>query len=58
VADAYAAAVTDETPEGLPTFHDGLRAARITAAVLSSARTEAWVDVPDAAALTAGTVDA
>ena len=58
VADAYAAAVTGEAPDGLPNFHDGLRAARITAAVLSSARTETWVDVPDAAALTAGTVDA
>ena len=58
VADAYAAAVTGEVPDGLPDFHDGLRAARITAAVLASARTETWVDVPDAAALTAGTVDA
>src|SRR3954470_5760848 len=57
VADAYAAAQTGEAPDGLPVFRDGLRAARITAAVLSSARTEAWVDVPDAAALTAGSVD-
>ncbi|HWK29736.1 MAG TPA: Gfo/Idh/MocA family oxidoreductase [Solirubrobacter sp.] len=57
VADAYAAAVTGERPDGLPVFRDGLRAAHITAAVLSSARTETWVDVPDTAALTAGGVD-
>ncbi len=57
VADAYAAAVTGEAPDGLPLFEDGLRTARITAAVLSSARTESWVDVPDAAALTAGRAD-
>ena len=57
VADAYAAAVTGEAPEGMPVFEDGLRTARITAAVLSSARTESWVDVPDAAALTAGRAD-
>jgi predicted dehydrogenase len=57
VADAYAAAITGEVPDGLPVFRDGLRAARITAAVLSSARTETWVDVPDAAPLTAGSVD-
>ena len=57
VADAYAAIVTGEQPDALPGFGDGLRAARITAAVLASARTETWVDVPDAAALTAGGVD-
>jgi predicted dehydrogenase len=57
VADAYAAAVTGEVPDGLPVFRDGLRAARITAAVLASARSETWVEVPDAAALTAGSVD-
>src|SRR3954467_9015553 len=33
VADAYAAVVTGEAPDGLPTFRDGLRAACITAAV-------------------------
>jgi predicted dehydrogenase len=44
VADAYAAA-RGAQPDGLPTFADGLRAARITAAVLESARTRAWVDV-------------
>ena len=57
VADAYAAVVTGEAPDGLPAFRDGLRAARITAAVLSSARTETWVEVPDAAALAVGTAD-
>jgi predicted dehydrogenase len=57
VADAYAAARTGEAPDGLPTFTDGLRAARITAAVLASARTETWVDVPDTAALAAGGVN-
>lgn len=34
-----------EKVEGLPTFEDGLRAAKITAAVLKSAETGAWVDV-------------
>jgi predicted dehydrogenase len=59
VADTYAAIVTGEVPDGLPVFEDGLRAARITSAVLASARTESWVDVPDAAAaLTAGRTDA
>jgi predicted dehydrogenase len=58
VADTYAAIVTGEAPDGLPVFEDGLRAARITSAVLASARTESWVDVPDAAAaLTAGRTD-
>jgi predicted dehydrogenase len=58
VADAYAAVETGEAPEGLPVFRDGLRAARITAAVLASSRTETWVDVPAAAPLEAGTIDA
>lgn len=31
--------------EGLPTFVDGLRAARLTEAVVASSRTGAWVDV-------------
>lgn len=50
--DAFAAFVRDAhdavrggTPEGLPTFADGRRAVRVTAAVLESARTGAWVDV-------------
>ncbi len=45
VADAYTAARTGEAPDGLPRFADGLRAARITDAVLESARSESWIDV-------------
>jgi predicted dehydrogenase len=44
VADAYAA-VAGAAPEGLPTFADGLRAARITEAVLASAAGDGWVEV-------------
>jgi predicted dehydrogenase len=44
VADTYAA-VGGEAPDGLPTFADGLRAARITQAVLDSSRSSTWVDV-------------
>jgi predicted dehydrogenase len=45
VADVYAAARGD-TPDGLPTFDDGLRAAIITDAVLTSASSGGWVQVP------------
>lgn len=45
VADVYAA-VRGESPEGRPTFADGLRAALLTEAVLQSARLESWVEVP------------
>ena len=45
VADTYAA-ITGPAPDGAPTFSDGLRAAQITAAVLDSARSRAWVEVP------------
>ncbi|MGH2968750.1 MAG: Gfo/Idh/MocA family protein, partial [Solirubrobacteraceae bacterium] len=45
VADAYAA-IRGEWPEGLPSFEDGLRAARITDAVLASAPEGRWIDVP------------
>lgn len=45
VADAYAA-LTGEASDTLPTFADGLRAARLTAAVLESARTGTRVAVP------------
>jgi predicted dehydrogenase len=45
VADVYAA-VRGGSPDGLPDFRDGLRAARITDAVLESAATGRWVDVP------------
>ncbi|WP_457948792.1 Gfo/Idh/MocA family protein [Pseudarthrobacter sp. alpha12b] len=45
VADVYAA-IQGQTPEGLPTFRDGLRAALITDAVVTSAAQRSWVDVP------------
>jgi predicted dehydrogenase len=44
VADVYAAAAGD-APDGLPTFDDGLRAAVVTDAVLSSAGSGGWVEV-------------
>jgi predicted dehydrogenase len=46
VAEVYAAIGGGEAPDGLPRFTDGLRATRITEAVLSSAREERWVEVP------------
>jgi predicted dehydrogenase len=45
VADVYAA-VAGDTPDGLPTFDDGLRAAVITDTVLKSAAGRDWVEVP------------
>jgi predicted dehydrogenase len=45
IADTYAA-IAGATPDGLPTFDDGLRAAILTAAVIESARAQSWVDVP------------
>ncbi|KIP53275.1 Gfo/Idh/MocA family protein [Leucobacter komagatae] len=51
VADSYAATNTDardgNTTAGLPTFDDGLRAVRITAAVLASAQSGQWVEVAE-----------
>jgi predicted dehydrogenase len=44
VADTYAA-IAGEQPDGLPRFADGLRAARVTDAVLASAAAGGWVDV-------------
>src|SRR4051812_21104714 len=44
VADTYTA-LGGEPPDGLPTFADGLRAARLTDAVLESARRQDWVEV-------------
>ena len=44
VADTYAA-IGGARPDGLPTFSDGARAARLTAAVLESAAAQAWVEV-------------
>jgi predicted dehydrogenase len=46
VADTYAA-LAGEQPDGLPTFADGVRAARITAAVLESAAKQTWVEVTE-----------
>lgn len=44
VADTYAA-IRGERPEGLPTFDDGLRAARITDRVVASAASRQWLDI-------------
>jgi predicted dehydrogenase len=44
VADVYAAAAGDP-PDGLPTFDDGLRAAVVTDAVLTSVASGGWVEV-------------
>lgn len=51
--DCFTAFVSDfydevrgETRDGLPTFSDGLRAAVITDAVLRSAESRSWVEVP------------
>jgi predicted dehydrogenase len=49
VADVYDAIARSAPSPGLPDFEDGLRAAQITDAVLASAATEAWVDVPGSA---------
>jgi predicted dehydrogenase len=46
VADVYAAIGDGVAPDGMPQFADGLRAARITDAVLASARDDRWVAVP------------
>jgi predicted dehydrogenase len=54
VADTYAA-VFGEQPNGLPTFLDGARAAEVTDAVLASAASRGWVDVPDDQASRFGT---
>ena len=45
VAGFYDAVRSGSAPGGMPTFPDGLRAALITDAVLTSAREERWVDV-------------
>jgi predicted dehydrogenase len=47
VADVHAAIAGGGNPDGLPDFGDGLRATRITEAVVQSAQTGAWVPVPD-----------
>lgn len=45
VSDAHAE-VRGETRDGLPRFEDGLRAALLTEAVVASAASESWIDVP------------
>jgi predicted dehydrogenase len=45
IAAAYQA-IQGDPPDGLPTFADGWRAAAITSAVLRSARSQGWTDVP------------
>jgi predicted dehydrogenase len=45
VSDVYAT-VRGQSPEGVPSFADGLRAAIITEAVLDSAKNQSWVEVP------------
>jgi predicted dehydrogenase len=48
VADVFEGIRTGAAPDGLPSFDDGVRAARITDAVLRSARDGGWVEVPAA----------
>lgn len=45
VADTYAA-IDGADPESLPTFGDGLRSAKLVDALLRSAATGTWVDIP------------
>ena len=45
VADTYAA-LGGPAPDGLPTFADGLRAAALTDAVITSSDSSTWVEVP------------
>jgi predicted dehydrogenase len=54
VAEVYEAVATGQSADGLPVFADGLRAARLTDAVLLSAREERWVDVSIESAGVAG----
>lgn len=44
IADTYSAITLGES-DGLPRFADGLRAARLTAAVLESSKSRQWVEV-------------
>jgi predicted dehydrogenase len=44
VADTYAA-IEGAKPDGLPTFVDGLRSARIVDAVVRSSRTSSWTEI-------------
>jgi predicted dehydrogenase len=55
VGDFYDTIREGAAPDGLPGFADGLRAALITDAVLTSARTGGWVDVPAGVSTGVGT---
>ena len=57
VADAYAAAVTGEVPEGCPASATGCAPHASPPRCWHRPAPRRWVDVPDAAALTAGSVD-
>jgi predicted dehydrogenase len=46
VADSFAA-ICGATPDGLPRFTDGLRAVKVTSAVIDAAESGAWTSVPD-----------
>src|SRR4051812_6478326 len=54
VAEVYEAIETGTPVDGMPQFTDGLRAARLTEAVLRSAREDRWVDVSIEAAGVSG----
>jgi predicted dehydrogenase len=54
VAEVYDAVANGASADGLPVFADGLRAARLTDAVLLSSREDRWVDVSIEAAGVAG----
>jgi predicted dehydrogenase len=47
IAETYAAITAGEQADGLPELADGVRAARITEAVLESARAGSWVEVDE-----------
>jgi predicted dehydrogenase len=47
VADSYESVHNGSAVAGMPTFADGLRAALLTDAVLTSSREERWVDVSE-----------
>jgi predicted dehydrogenase len=44
MCDVYSA-IAGDTPDGLPTFGDGVRAAELTDAVLHSATSQSWLEV-------------
>ncbi len=44
VRDTYAA-VRGQVPDGLPTFEDGLRASKVTSAVVASAKAHNWIQI-------------